>query len=587
MEVTVKNENCASSIPPSDGCANTENDPFAYLERSSFTSEKFKIEIRGLPKFYGLNEFRKLLNKKLNLKSAKIKPPKRNAGWMYVCFRTEEDRQNAITVLDGYVWKNKTLTAQIASAVPDPLVQKRFENKRAEPKLFDDQMSSVDKLKQSTVPLWNVPYEEQLKLKMNNMRSILEQLGKELLHCNKMNSSVRNIVEKRCQQYSGLPCELVDIKYAPFEKIAKGYRNKCEFTIGIDDETGLKTVGFRFGSYVQGSTSVGSIAGLPHIPEEMCLVVKNFEQFIRASDLEVYNPENHCGFWKQLTVRLGTNTKQIMVIISTNIVDVSEENLEKVQSGIIEFFTQKSGKECNVTSLYLQKADYKSNIKSKDDTLQLLYGSSTIVEELCGLKFYISPSSFFQTNTAAAEVLYTAVNELTSLSEQITLLDICCGTGSIGLCLSKGGAQVLGIESEASAVENAKFNCEQNNIQNCTFFHGKAEDILSSVINKASNKEIVAVVDPPRSGLHQKAIIQLRRSKIQKLIYLSCNPKAALKNFVTFGKPPSKTLFGSQFLPVKAIPVDNFPHTNHCELILYLERFGGDDTESNTNNVSS
>lgn len=73
----------------------------------------------------------------------------------------------------------------------------------------------------------------------------------------------------------------------------------------------------------------------------------------------MYNPENHCGFWKQLTVRLGTNTKQIMVIISTNIVDVSEENLEKVQSGIIEFFTQKSGKECNVTSLYLQKADYK------------------------------------------------------------------------------------------------------------------------------------------------------------------------------------------------------------------------------------
>lgn len=69
--------------------------------------------------------------------------------------------------------------------------------------------------------------------------------------------------------------------------------------------------------------------------------------------------------------------------------------------------------------------------------MQLLYGSSTIVEELCGLKFYISPSSFFQTNTAAAEVLYTAVNELTSLSEQITLLDICCGTGSIGLCLSK------------------------------------------------------------------------------------------------------------------------------------------------------
>lgn len=130
------------------------------------------------------------------------------------------------------------------------------------------------------------------------------------------------------------------------------------------------------------------------------------------------------------------------------------------------------------------------------------------------------------------------------------------------------------------------------------------------MINKATNKEIVAVVDPPRGGLReylkpfflsnifflllmvetisdQKAIIQLRRSKIQKLIYLSCNPKAALKNFITFGKLPSKTLFGCPFLPVKAIPVDNFPHTNHCELILYFERFDSDNIDSHSNDVSS
>lgn len=85
----------------------------------------------------------------------------------------------------------------------------------------------------------------------------------------------------------------------------------------------------------------------------------------------------------------------------------------------------------------------------------------------------------------------------------------------------------------------------------------------------------------------QKAIIQLRRSKIQKLIYVSCNPKAALKNFITFGKPPSKTLFGCQFLPVKAIPVDNFPHTNHCELILYFERFDSSNTDLPSDSVIS
>lgn len=90
-----------------------EKDPYAYLERDNFTSEKYKIEIRGLPKYYGIGEFKKLLNEKLDLQSCKIKPPRKGSGWLYVCFRNEECRQRAITTINGILWKNSKLTAQV------------------------------------------------------------------------------------------------------------------------------------------------------------------------------------------------------------------------------------------------------------------------------------------------------------------------------------------------------------------------------------------------------------------------------------------------------------------------------------------
>lgn len=90
-----------------------EKNPYAYLERADFTSEKYKIEVHGLPKYYGIGEFKKLLNEKLDLQSCKIKPPKRSSGWLYVSFRNEESRQKAIETLNGILWKNYKLSAQV------------------------------------------------------------------------------------------------------------------------------------------------------------------------------------------------------------------------------------------------------------------------------------------------------------------------------------------------------------------------------------------------------------------------------------------------------------------------------------------
>lgn len=96
-----------------------EKNPYAYLERDDFTSEKYKIEIRGLPKYYGIGEFKKLLNEKLDLQSCKVKPPRKgSSGWLYVCFRSEECRQRAISTINGIVWKNSKLTAQVFVSLP-------------------------------------------------------------------------------------------------------------------------------------------------------------------------------------------------------------------------------------------------------------------------------------------------------------------------------------------------------------------------------------------------------------------------------------------------------------------------------------
>lgn len=123
------------------------------------------------------------------------------------------------------------------------------------------------------------------------------------------------------------------------------------------------------------------------------------------------------------------------------------------------------------------------------------------------MTFRISPEAFFQVNTQGAEVLYSSAIELLKPTENTTLVDVCCGTGTIGLCFAKHSGQVLGLEMIPDAVTDAKANAKVNGIENVEFFEGKAEDILGAVIKKAKNEDVIAVVDPPRAGLRKDKFI--------------------------------------------------------------------------------
>ncbi|KAH7957525.1 hypothetical protein HPB52_019821 [Rhipicephalus sanguineus] len=364
-------------------------------------------------------------------------------------------------------------------------------------------------------------------------------------------------------------CPLEPIKASP---VVDGYRNKNEFTVGRHLETGEVVVGFRISSYRQGSMSVASAADLPNVPESAKKVAQCFQDYVQQSGKEPFNPETHEGYWRQLTVRT-TSKDHIMAIAVIHPQALSEEHISQEKEKLRQFFTEGPGKSAGVTSFHFQRFDKKRSDEEQPD-YEHVFGTEDIEENLLGLTFQVSPDAFFQVNTPAAEVLYRTAEHVAGLSTQTTLLDICCGTGTIGLSLASKVKRVYGVEVCRRAVQNAKRNAELNGIKNASFVQGKAEDVIQDVIRTVGDsEEIVAIVDPPRQGLHNKVLRTLRwTSSIKKLVYVSCNPEGALQNFLDLARAASNNYRGDPFVLTKAVPVDMFPHTPHCELVLLMER---------------
>ncbi|XP_062874190.1 tRNA (uracil-5-)-methyltransferase homolog A isoform X2 [Trichomycterus rosablanca] len=259
---------------------------------------------------------------------------------------------------------------------------------------------------------------------------------------------------------------------------------------------------------------------------------------------------------------------------------LSVEEIEALKSSMKQFFTDGEGKDSGVTSLHFVRIGQRTCAGTEDLPCELVAGDAWIHEELLGLRFRISPHSFFQTNTPAAEVLYSSVGEWAQLDQESTVLDVCCGTGTIGISLAKRVKKVIGIELCQEAVEDAKVNAKANGLTNIEFHCGKAEDIFPTVLNAVVSPNVTAIVDPPRAGLHSKVILAIRRAEhLKRLVYVACNAKAAMNNFVDLCRAPSNRVRGDPFRPVRAMGVDLFPQTMHCETILLFERvdYGSND----------
>ncbi|CAI5797336.1 tRNA (uracil-5-)-methyltransferase homolog A [Podarcis lilfordi] len=549
---------------------------YRYIKDGLFTSEIYKVEIQNLPKYIGFNEVKKFLAK-YGLIPHKIKLFARQT-FAFVTFKSEEGRDRAMKVLHGAQWKNRNLTVRLAKPKADPIIKKRkreaeegeemkeqtaakclaSNNGKEEP--LSKQIADV------VTPLWNIPYEEQLARKKEECEQVLLKLTRDIGNNNRALLPWLFMQKEKC---GGLCCSLEGVKASPLQT---EYRNKCEFLIGIGPNQEDKTVGFRLGKYKGGTCAVVEPFDTIHIPAVTKKVAKAFQDYIRSTSYGVYSPETYKGHWKQLTVRTSRNG-HIMAIAYFNPQKLNEKELAELQTSMAKYFTEGTGKDSGITSLYFVQEGQRKSPNREDLTLEHVAGDKYIYEDLLGLKFRISPHAFFQVNTQAAEVLYSVIQEWTQVNEETTVMDICCGTGSIGISLAKKVKKVIGIELCQEAIEDAKVNAQLNELNNVEFHCGKAEDLVPYLVNFLDLQNSITIVDPPRAGLHSKVIVAIRKAEhIKKLIYVACNPRAAMNNFLDLCRAPSNRVKGSPFRPVKAIAVDLFPHTMHCELLFFFER---------------
>jgi tRNA (uracil-5-)-methyltransferase len=189
-----------------------------------------------------------------------------------------------------------------------------------------------------------------------------------------------------------------------------------------------------------------------------------------------------------------------------------------------------------IVSLSLIKSNEVSGGYKEQDEMEVLSGKDSYEERLCGLKFNVSPFSFFQVNTLVFEKMIAQISEFAGIDNYTTLFDICCGTGAIGLCLSANAKKVIGVDIIEQAILNARQNVEMNQdklqADKIEFHAGRAEEVMPPIVTRESGQgKIVGIVDPPRSGLHRDVLKALRTCKgLDRLIYVSCNAQSQMRD---------------------------------------------------------
>ncbi|EGD81766.1 hypothetical protein PTSG_02479 [Salpingoeca rosetta] len=548
-------------------------DPFHYLHRSPNCSELNKIDLKNINKHVDAGSLKKMLRKQ-GVNFTRVKKL-RNGDRAFLSFANAEDKQKAMETLNGFKYKGRVLEAVEGKPMEDPFVRRMNDRasdpgaKRSKTMDVDPSLPPEEQVADRACPLWRKPYEEQLDIKRRLVVTTMRKMARQLKKANIQDAWV----EIATRKFAGMPCVLLDTVPSP---IVDGYRTKCEFTIGSGPDGQANTVGFRVGSYAAGSITVVEPSLCRNVPDRAKTIAKHVQDFVRASSHPHYCLVTHKGCWRQLLVRV-TNSGQALAVLFLTDAELEDGAVAKEAERLKEFVHEHN----TPIDIMMLQVDNSASCMAKDRPApHIIKGDSQFIEEkLLGLNFRISPDSFFQVNTPGAEVLYSLIGDWCQLTDDKSdvVLDLCCGTGTIGQTLASRVQHVIGVEMVEDAVIDAKANAQRNGITNVTYHTGKAEEVVPELVkDRDTADKLIAVVDPPRAGLHPSVVHAIRRCEgIQRLIYVSCNLKGASQNLVDLCRPPSKRYRGAPFEIIKAVPVDMFPHTDHCEVVLYLSR--GDD----------
>ncbi|XP_043836198.1 tRNA (uracil(54)-C(5))-methyltransferase homolog [Dromiciops gliroides] len=419
-----------------------------------------------------------------------------------------------------------------------------------------------ERLADLVTPLWRLAYEQQLRVKAEALRGLLERLEERLRSLGSPDAAEAGALCSRLQPFRPSP-------------VIEGYRNKCNFAIRQSPDGRPRTVGYVLGGGQEQRLVCVPPAHLKHIPERHQRVARCYQAFLAQSPLEPYLDVAASGHWHELTVR-STRRGHTMAVISFHPQQLGPEELWVHKEQVRDFFTRGPGAVCDLTSLYLQE-NASAQCGQQQPCYQLLAGEPHIFEDLAGLRIRISPGAFFQINGAAVEVLYQVVGELSGVDANTLLLDLSQGTGATSLSLARRTAQVLSTGLVGQAVGDARWTAAFNGITNWEFHDDHVENVVAQLVkSQEAGQSLVALVDPSRTGLNSQVVRALRNCRaIRTLLFVSCYPSGkAKRNFLELCCPPDpdKDLLGDPFVLRQAVPVDMFPHTLHYELVLLFTR---------------
>lgn len=328
------------------------------------------------------------------------------------------------------------------------------------------------------------------------------------------------------------------------------YRNKMEFTFYHDG--GELVCGLHRRDK---NRSVFQLEECLLFSEDISFIMTAVMEFARKSGQTAYHPYRHQGFWRNLVVREGKFTDQIMVnLVTSSDGDLDEDDLREALNGLP---TKK-----RITSLIHTINDSLSNAVIPEQ-VTVLNGSSFLEENVFNLSFRIPPFSFFQVNPFIMNEFYPKLHRILNLKGSENILDLFCGSGTIGLVLSSRANSIVGIELDKVAIENARSNALINRIENLTFITGKASKVMVENRSHWPGKFDLVVVNPPRSGISKKVVKRILEINPERVIYSSCNPK-------TFFQQAEWLLERYHLEAVQ--PFDFFPQTPHMELLAVFVR---------------
>ena len=335
-------------------------------------------------------------------------------------------------------------------------------------------------------------------------------------------SSQNLTYEKQLEFLSDEICELFDSKDLPMgmylgvkeSENCWEYRNKMEFTFGDLEKGGELTLGMHMKGKSFGVLTVNNCM---IVDEDFRTVLKTTVEYFRKTGLPYYRVMKREGYLRHLVIRKATNTGELMV----NLVTTTQVDFDLTE--YTELIKSQNYKGQLVSVLHTENNSLSDAVIP--EKVNVLLGRDYIVENLLGLKFKISPFSFFQTNSKGAESLYSVVRDFMGDSENKVVFDLYCGTGTIGQIAAPNAKKVVGLELIEEAVEAAKENAKLNGLNNCEFIAGD----VAETIKKVKDKPDIIILDPPRSGVSPKALDYVIRFNAPEIIYVSCNPKQWLK----------------------------------------------------------